>query len=184
MYKLLFGGVISLSLIACGDAGQPAGTDEAAVDTTSAPVEAPPAEFADAKYMDLSKQITARFTSEDVDGWLSYYADNARYNWSGGDSLVGKEAIGKYWKDRFANVVDSLKFNNEIWLPVKVNKPQSIEAPGIWLLGWYQVDVKYKNGKKLAFWAHMDHHIDVNGKIDQTILYIDRAPINAALTSK
>jgi hypothetical protein len=172
-------------MIACGGGAAPSGTDEAAADTTATKTtEMAPSEIADAKYVDMGKRVTSQFASEDVDGWLSAYADNARYNWSAGDSLVGKAAISAYWKDRFANVVDSLKVSNQIWLPVKVNKPQSIESPGLWLIGWYVVDVKYKNGKKLSFWAHSDHHLDANDKIDQTILYIDRAPINAALAAK
>jgi hypothetical protein len=41
--------------------------------------------------------------------------------------------------------------------------------------------VKYKNGKKLAFWVHTDYHYDANNKIDRAVQYIDRAPINSAL---
>jgi intergrase/recombinase len=67
-------------------------------------------------------------------------------------------------------------------LPLKVNKPQKgPDVAGVWLLGWYQVHVKYKNGKKLAFWVHTDNHYDANDKIDITVQYIDRAPINKAL---
>lgn len=142
-------------------------------------------EFADAKYTELGKKMSAQLSSGDIDGWLSNFSDNSVFQWSAGDSLAGKEAIGKYWKDRRANVIDSLVFTNDIWLPIKVNTPQrGPDAPGVWLLSWYQVDVKYKNGKKLTFWTHIDHHFDANDKIDRTIQYIDRAPVNAALGKK
>jgi hypothetical protein len=145
----------------------------------------PQSEFADQKYADWGKAMIASMSSGDIDGFVSKYADNAVYQWSAGDSLAGKAAITKYWKDRRSNVIDSISFSNDIWLPLKVNTPQrGPDLPGIWLLGWYQVNVKYKNGKKLAFWTHIDHHFDANDKIDRTIQYIDRAPINAALGIK
>jgi hypothetical protein len=104
------------------------------------------------------------------------------YRWSSGDSLAGKAAIAAYWKERRAKVIDSIQFSNDIWLPLKVNQPQKgPDIPGIWLLGWYQVNVKYKNGKKLQFWVHTDLHYNSSDKIDLAIQYIDRAPINKAL---
>ncbi len=142
-------------------------------------------EFADPKYADIGKSMIASMSSGNMDGFLNGYADNAVYLWSAGDSLAGKEAISKYWKDRRAGTIDSISFSNDIWLPIKINTPQKgPDLAGIWLLGWYQVDVKYKNGKKLTFWTHTDHHFDANDKIDRTIQYIDRAPINAALGAK
>jgi hypothetical protein len=143
------------------------------------------AEFADAKYSEMGKKMMDQFANGDVDGYVANYADNAVYRWSAGDSLGGKDAIAKYWKDRRMNVIDSISFSNDIWLPIKVNTPQKgPDSPGNWLLSWYQVNVKYKTGKKLIFWVHADHHFDANDKIDQTIQYIDRAPINAALAKK
>jgi hypothetical protein len=146
----------------------------------------PPSEFADQKYADWGKAMIASMSSGDMDGFLSKYADNAVYQWSAGDSLAGKDAISKYWKDRRSNVIDSISFSNDIWLPLKINTPQSPghDVPGIWLLSWYQVNVKYKNGKKLVFWTHTDHHFNSADMIDRSIQYIDRAPINAALGMK
>jgi hypothetical protein len=142
-------------------------------------------EFADARYADIGKKMGAQLKSGDVDGWVSNYADDAKYRWSAGDSLSGKAEIAKYWGDRRKNVIDSIDFLNEIWLPIKINTPQTkFDAPGVWLLSWYMVSVKYKNGKKLMFWTHTDHHFNANDKIDQTIQYIDRAPINKALGVK
>jgi hypothetical protein len=142
----------------------------------------PQSEFADPKYAEWGKKMIAQMSSGDMDGWVSNYADDAKYRWSAGDSLTGKEGIAKYWKERRSNVIDSISFSNDIWIPLKVNTSQKgPDSPGIWLLGWYQVNVKYKNGKKLVFWTHIDNHYNAADKIDQTIQYIDRAPINAAL---
>ncbi len=144
-----------------------------------------PSEFADPKYAEWGKKMIAQMTSGDIAGWMSGYADNAVYQWSAGDSLGGKAAIEKYWTDRRKDVIDSITFSNDIWLPLKVNTPQKgPDQAGVWLLSWYEVNVKYKNGKKLIFWTHTDHHFDANDKIDRTIQYIDRAPINKALGIK
>jgi len=65
---------------------------------------------------------------------------------------------------------------------VKVNLPLAqVQAPGIWLLGWYRTTATYKNGKSMTQWIHADSHFDNNDKIDLVIQYLDRAPINAAL---
>jgi hypothetical protein len=120
-----------------------------------------------------------------MDGWLDGYADNAMYRWSSGDSLAGKQAISNYWRERRTKVIDSIQFSNDIWLPMKINRPQKgPDIPGIWLLGWYQVNVKYKNGAKLMFWVHSDLHYNSSDKVDLAIQYIDRAPINKALMKK
>jgi len=144
-----------------------------------------PTEFADLKYTEIGKQGIASLSAGDVDGWMSAFADNAVYVWSSGDSLVGKQAITDYWKDRRNNIIDSLTFTNDVWLPIKVNEPQqSVVARGVWLLCWYQVATKYKNGKKIGMWIHTDLHFNESDKIDRAIQYLDRAPINAALAKK
>lgn len=139
------------------------------------------AEFANPKYTDMGKQMMQKFESGDIDAWVNMFADNAVYSWSSGDSLAGKKAILNYWKNRRMNVIDSIHFSNDIWLPIKVNQPQrGPDMAGNWLLSWYQVETKYKNGKKLGFWVHTDYHFDANDKIDRAIQYIDMAPIKAA----
>lgn len=140
-----------------------------------------PAEFADAKYAGIGKAGIAALSSGNVDGWMAGYADNATYVWNNGDSLVGKVAITDYWKKRRTEVIDSISFTNDIWLPLKINKPQSVEAPGTWLLSWYQVDAKYKTGKHMRQWIHTDMHFNTDDKIDRVIQYMDRALINAAM---
>lgn len=171
-------------LLACNNNKPAEAAASATTDTTSAvkDMKPRPTEFADAKYMDMGRKHLDQLSSGDIDGWMSAYSDKAHFNWSSGDSLVGKAAITSYWKDRRTKIIDSITFSNDIWLPIKVNQPQKgPDLPGIWLLSWYQVHVKYKNGKKLVFWAHVDNHFDSTDKIDLTVQYIDRAPINKAL---
>jgi len=164
------------------DAKTPENTASASTEKDKKPQQS---EFADAKYVEWGKKMMAQLASGDVDGWIANYADNARFRWSSGDSLVGKDAIAKYWKDRRKGVIDSLAFSNDIWVPLKINEPQKgPDRAGVWLLSWYQVNVKYTTGKKLQFWVHVDHHFDANDKIDETIQYIDRAPIVEALGHK
>ena len=161
-----------VSLVACSDQEK----DGSKTETS---------EFADAKYADIGKEMSDQFVKGNTDRWLEFYSDNAIFRWSSGDSLAGKEAISKYWKDRRLNVVDSVEFTDQIWLPIKVKTAQTThDAPGVWLLNWYTVHVKYKNGKKLTYGVHIDHHFDTNDKVDQSILYFDRAPIVEALGKK
>jgi hypothetical protein len=168
-------------LLACNNSPSESATAEAK-DTTAKQTQVPQSEFADARYTEMGKKAVGQLASGDVDAWLDGYADNAAYRWSSGDSLIGKAAIAAYWKERRSKVIDSMQISNDIWLPLKVNRSQKgPDVPGIWLLGWYQVNVKYKNGKKLQFWVHNDLHYDKNDKIDIAIQYIDRAPINKAL---
>jgi hypothetical protein len=169
-------------LLACNN--KPADSTAATTDTTAtAEKKAPPqSEFADPKYTDMGKKDLAAFATGDIDAWMNSYADNAVYVWSAGDSLSGKTAIAAYWKNRRSKVIDSISFPSAIWLPIKINQPQQVQdLPGNWLLGWHLTVVKYKNGKKLGFWVHVDNHYNSDDKIDRTIEYIDRAPINKAL---
>lgn len=148
---------------------------------TSSSGEIPQSEFADAKYTDIGKRLLQQFSSGDIDTWKNNFADNAVYIWSAGDSIVGKEAIANYWKDRRKNYLDSISISNDIWIPLKVNRPQQgPDLEGIWLLNWHLVQAKYKTGKRLTFWVHADYHFDANDKIDRAINYVDRAPINEA----
>ena len=176
MKKLLVFVMSSFIIISCSNEKKSEEKSEA----TPAETKTPPAEFADAKYSEIGKSATAALSRGDVDAWLSNFADNAVYVWNNGDSLAGKAAISVYWKKRRLEVIDSLTFSNSIWLPVKVNQPQSVEAPGVWLLAWHQVYAKYKTGKSMTQWMHMDYHFDANDKIDRLIHYLDRVPVNAA----
>ena len=151
-------------------------TEAASVDTISKP-----AEFADAKYTEMGKKSLAALEKGDMDAWMANYADNAKYYWNNGDSLVGKPAIGKYWRDRRSNVIETITFENDIWLSVKVNNLENVKMKGIWLLAWYKTTAKYKGGKSMTQWIHTDFHFDGNDKIDEVHQYVDKALINAAM---
>jgi ketosteroid isomerase-like protein len=178
--KRLFLLALGYALMISCNSKEPAEQQPAAAATDAKPQ---PAEFADAKYTEIGKAELAAMQSGDVDKWLSMFADNAKYFWNSGDSLVGKAAISDYWKKRRTEVIDSISFMNDIWLPVKVNEPQrQVQSPGVWLLGWYQINAKYKTGKSMQQWTHVDFHFDANDKVDQVIQYLDKVPINAAMT--
>jgi hypothetical protein len=181
MKKVLAWALASSLLFACSN---PKSADEKAESKTDTAVAAPakpqPAEFADSKYTEIGKKQLAELTSGDVDSWLNGFADNAVYVWNNLDSLAGKAAISTYWKKRRNEVIDSMSFINDIWLPIKVNEPQRNEQPGVWLLSWYVLKAKYKTGKSMTQLIHTDMHFDANDKIDRFIQYLDRVPINAA----
>ncbi len=150
--------------------------------TTAAAMTNPNMEFADTKYIEFGKKHLEALTNGNIDAMMEPYADNAKYYWNAGDSLVGKKAITDFWTKRRHDVIETITFKNEIWLPVKVTKAQSVEKTGIWLLSWYQVTAKYKGGKSMTQWIHMLYHFDANDKIDQVEQYVDKAPINAAMS--
>jgi hypothetical protein len=181
MRKILFGAICLIVIASCKNEPEKTTQPVKAEETTKAPG---PVEFADQKYIDMGKTSLAKFASGDIDGWVSGMADNVVLRWSSGDSLAGKMAIAKYWKDRRMNVVDTLEVAKEIWLPLNVHQPQSIEKQGIWLINWHQVHATYKNKQSLTFWVHMDMHYNNDNLIDECIQYVDRAPINAALAKK
>ena len=150
--------------------------------TTEVAAEPKPIEISDAKYIEIGKKSLTSLAQGNVDDFVADYGDNAKFYWSGGDSLVTKSAILAYWKDRRANIIDTIAFKTDIWLPVKVN--QGPPTPGIWLLSWADFSVRYKNGKSVNMWIHHVFHFDDNGKIDFATQYVDRAPIQAALAAK
>jgi len=181
MKKMIGIFVCTVVLFACSDDKKTPEDDASKMASEAAPAEMKDYELADNKYRDISKQGMDALAKGDVDAWLNNYADNAIFRWSGGDSLVGKTAIAAHWKKRRAEVIDSLSYSNEVWLPMKVNKSQAAtQLTGNYALLWNMVHAKYKNGKTMSQRMHMVFHFDANDKIDRTTQYIDRVPINAA----
>jgi hypothetical protein len=101
---------------------------------TSTDTKMQPVEFADAKYTEMGKKSLEDLSKGNMDAWMANYADNAKYYWNSGDSLVGKPAIDKYWRNRRADVIETITFENQIWLPVKVNNLENVKKTGNWLL--------------------------------------------------
>ena len=150
--------------------------------TTTAPSDAkkPASELLDLSAGDLIKKSFAAFSKGDVAGMVADFDDNVRYTWSGGDSVIGKKAVADYYTARW-KLIESIKFSDEIILPVQVNEPQSPAAPaGKWILYWTMADVTYKNGKNLKFWMHNVNHLNDAGKVDFVGQYMDRHPIMEA----
>jgi len=177
--------VLGMALfLGCKKESQDQTTTQSATDETTTPETEKQAEFADAKYTEIGKKAIAALASGDMDAWMSNYADNAKYYWNAGDSLIGKPAIDKFWRERRTNVIETLSFKNDIWLPIHVNKPQQNEQPGVWLLSWYLVTAKYKGGSSMTQWMHILYHFDANGKIDEVNQFVDSKPIQAAMTKK
>jgi hypothetical protein len=177
----LFWCLAACCLMACTDATQT--TESMESESQEEPAALAPAEIGDAKYMDLAKASMTAFTSKDIAKWAQGLSDDVRYNWAYGDSSVGKQAVVDFWTNRMTNVIDSLTFDQSIYLPVKVNQPQSVEQAGNWVLTWHLTTAKYKaTGKKMTQWIHSDMHFNDNGNVDQIITYLDRVPIQQATT--
>lgn len=184
MKKILALILISATLYSCAsNSDDQKKKDEATAAATTEPAKpaAPAAaEIGDPKYIAMGKAGLDAIHNHDVTAFTNMYTDNVVYIWNNGDSIVGKANVAKYWTDRFATVLDSISFANQIWLPVKVNQPQSIEAPGTWLMSWYLVNAKYKTGKSMHQWIHTTMHVGADDKIDRVLQFRDNAPILAA----
>lgn len=173
---------LTLVLIACallGACSQPKPEPEA----PAAEVKPAPLEIGEAKFIDISKQSLKDLASGNVDGFVNVLADDAKFVWNYGDSLVGKAAIADYWKERRGNVIDTLIISQDVWVGLKANESP---APGIntgnWVFGWYTATAKYKaTGKSMTQSIHQAGHINESGKIDLMYQYLDRALIQAAL---
>lgn len=175
MKKKLLAAFAVMLLLSCDNQAPEITAEPVASDSTVIKA----AEIGDAKTIEIGKRFLSLFSKGDIDGWVNDLADSAVFVWNNGDSLKGRTVIADYWKERW-NGLASITFSNDIWLPLHVNQPQSVEAPGDWLLGWYMFDEKFKNGKGVVEWAHDDMHLDENGKVDRMIHYVDMAPIKAA----
>lgn len=135
----------------------------------------------DTKLIEDAKANLARFSAKDVDGFLAGYDDNVIWYFNNGDSIVGKAAVSKYWKDRFANTIDSISFQDDIWLAVDINKPAPTVRPGKWVMSWYRVNARYKTGKTMTQDVHTVSHYNAEGKVDGLKQYLDRASIMEAM---
>lgn len=120
------------------------------------------------------------FSKKDVDGFTAGLAEDVRYFWSSGDSLIGKQAVKDYYSRRFA-LLDTITFTDHIFVPLQMYEPQSPNVPtGKWILHWANAHATYKNGKHINFWVHQVNHYNEAGMIDYQDQYLDRSQIAAA----
>ena len=179
MKKILSVIFISALLFACNNEEKKG--EAAAPEVKSGKAAAPVELINDSNLVNTVKAAFVAFENKDIEGYTANLADNVMFRWSGGDSLSGKQAVKDYYTGRF-NIIDNIKFSDHIFLPLMANVSPNggATAPGKWMLSWYRVNVKYKNGKAIMFWAHNAQHYNDAGKIDQFVQYIDRHPLMEA----
>lgn len=178
MKKIISGIFVAALLFACNSEEKKVetATTDSKAETGKAPVEI----LNDSNMVAASMAAFTAFENKDVEGYTANMDDNIMFRWSGGDSLAGKAAVKTYYSGRY-NIIDNIKFSEHISLPLMANvSPNGIVSAGKWLLSWYKVNVKYKNGKSITFWAHNTQHFNDAGKMDQFSQYIDRHPIMEA----
>lgn len=183
MKRLLGLLVCSSILYACSDSNTKAPADTATeTGKVAAATESKDYEIGDEKYVELGKSGFANLSSGDIDTWMAGFADSAIYRWNNLDSLMGKPAITEYWKKRRTDVIESINFSSQVWLPIKLNKAQVPgQLTGNYALSWNLVTAKYKTGKTMVQRIHTVFHFDANDKVDRVFQYLDRVPINAAM---
>ncbi len=178
MKKIISVIFIAAFLFACNNekAEETAAPADGAATAEKAPMEllAPPAG-------DDVKTANVAFEKGDIEGFTAGMDDNVLFRWSGGDSLVGKQAVKDYYNGRW-KVLESIKFSNDIMIPLMANVSPNggVTSSGKWVLSWHQANAKYKNGKSITFWFHTTRHYNDAGMVDQVTQFIDRAPIAEA----
>ena len=137
--------VIAAFLFACNNEAKK--DDGATTDTKSETGKVPVELINDSNLINATKATFTAFENKDIEAYTANLADNVMLRWSGGDSLVGKQAVKDYYTGRF-NIIDNIKYSNYIFLPIMSNvSPNGGEtAAGKWMLTWFQTKVKYKNG--------------------------------------
>ena len=152
-------------------------------ETPAEEVKPGPVEIGDSKFIDVSKESLNSLVSGNLDGFTNAFADDAKFFWNYGDSVVGKAAIVEYWKERRNNVIDTLIMSEDVWLVINANESPGANVPtGTWVFGWYTATAKYKaTGKSMTQSIHQAGHFNQSGKIDIMYQYLDRALIQAAL---
>jgi len=179
MKRIISFAFIAVFLVACNSdkKDEPAAAkSDAKADGAKPPVEL----IMDSNFINSAKASMAAFENKDIEGYTANMDDNVKFRWCSGDSLTGKQAVKDYYSGRF-NIIDHIKFSNPIFLPIMANEsPNGVTSAGKWMLNWYMVSVKYKNGKELHFWVHNANHFNAAGKIDEAAQYIDKQPIMEA----
>jgi ketosteroid isomerase-like protein len=174
--------ILALSVLTLWSCNSPKPEETVKTETPAVAVAQRPVEFADEKYNNFCKEGMQKLAAGDVDGFLAAYSEDAKYRWNNGDSLVGKPAITKYWKERRGSVITKLEFTNDIWLPLTVTEANTEQVrKGTWVLAWYTTHATYKGGKSIVQSMHMLFHFNNEDKIDEVIHYLDRGPIVAAV---
>lgn len=141
----------------------------------------PPLDIADPRYIELSQDVITALCQGDMERFIKQYSDEATYRWNYGDSLVGRNAIMDYWKERRIGLIDTITFKNDAWLAIVINAPPKHLKPGVYVLSWADYTVTYSNGKTMNANIHLVFTFDKNDKITYTLQYLDRSLIDDAI---
>lgn len=178
MKKIMSVIFVAVLLFACNSEEKK--TETSATGSKTEAGKAPVEILNDSNMVEATMAAFTAFENKDIEGYTANMDDNITFRWSGGDSLAGKAAVKAWYTARF-NIIDNIKFSEHISLPLMANvSPNGTVSAGKWMLSWYRVNVKYKNGKAISFWAHNTQHYNDAGKMDQFNQYIDRHPIMEA----
>jgi ketosteroid isomerase-like protein len=143
-----------------------------------------PVEMGDSTKANLCKASYTALIAGNVDGFAKDMSDDAVFVWNSGDSLAGKAAILEYWKDRRANVIDTLEIRDDVWLPLKVNKFTN-QRSGEYVMMWANLTSIYQFGGRPAVERfHQVYRFNREGKIDHIEHYLDRHEVAKALPPK
>lgn len=180
MKKFLLGVLASACLFACNADKKGEIKTTATKSATADDTKKPAAELLDPAMGEDIKNVYKSLAKGDIDGMTANYDENILFTWSSGDSLVGKQAVTDYWKNRWS-IIESLEFTNQVVLPIQVNEKQApTQRTGKYALYWGLTNAKYKNGKTVQFMSHSVNHYNDAGKIDYVRMYYDRLPITEA----
>ena len=106
MKKIISAICIAALLFACNNEEKKAETaaPDAKSETAAAPVEL----INDSNLVNSVKAAFTAFENKDIEGYTANLDDNVIFSWSGGDSLIGKQAVKNWYTARF-NIIDNIK---------------------------------------------------------------------------
>ncbi len=156
--------IIAIFLIACNSTSNTVPEEKSTVPD-------PPIAILDSTAgTDLENSIKA-FANGDVNGFTANMDDNIKFYYPGpGDSLLGRDAVNKYYSDRW-KLIDSIRIANPVYLSVNVNRGPVM--PGKWMMAWYSFRINYKSGNGTFLPIHTVAHSNAAGKTDILYMYYD-----------
>ena len=105
MKKILSVIAIAAFLFACNNEEKK--SESAATEVKTEAGKAPVELIMDSNFVNATKATMTAFENKDVEGYTANMADDVKFRWSGGDSLVGKQAVKDYYKGRF-DIIDNI----------------------------------------------------------------------------
>jgi hypothetical protein len=144
--------------------------------------EVPMLEEASQEYADLVQKTLDLLTEFDLETWKEYLADDIIWYWPDGTSqtrntITGKDALISWWKNWKETTGGQLTFENNTFLPIKVNKPSNYyKLVGTGVIAYTDLTISIQD-KSTSVRQNMVFMFNDDKKVSHALLYYDRTGI-------